>query len=121
MAKEAKNTGYISKATLSNMRVSPRRARLVVDLIRGRTVGSALDVLEFNDKKTAPFLKKLILSAVANASDQSSVDVDELFVKRAWVNEGRVLKRFLPRAHGRATPIRKRHSSITVILDEIGA
>ena len=119
MAKEQE--GYISKAKLSNVRVSPRRARLVVDLIRGKKVGEAINALEFANKKTAPVLKKLILSAVANAKDLSKVDVDELFVKRAWVDEGRTLKRFMPRAQGRATPIRKRHSHITVVLDEVGA
>ncbi|MCB0358882.1 MAG: 50S ribosomal protein L22 [Bdellovibrionales bacterium] len=121
MAAAQKNEGYISKATLSNVRVSPRRARLVVDLVRGRKLGEALSILDFTNKKTAPMLKKLLLSAAANAKEQASVDVDELFVKRAWVNEGRTLRRFIPRAQGRATPVRKRHSTITVLLDEVGA
>ena len=93
----------------------------MVDLVRGKALGQAVESLDYCSKKTAPLLKKLLLSAAANAKEQSDVDVDELFVSRAWVNEGRVLKRFLPRAHGRATPLRKRHSHITVFLDEIGA
>ncbi|MCB0344775.1 MAG: 50S ribosomal protein L22 [Bdellovibrionales bacterium] len=112
--------GYISKATLRNIRVSPRRARLVVDMVRGKKVEEAINILEFANKKTAPLLKKLLMSAVANAREQSSVDIDELMVKLAWVDEGRTLKRFTPRAHGRATPVLKRHSHITVVLDELG-
>ena len=111
--------GYISKARLSNARVSPRRARLVIDMVRGKSVGQALQDLEFCDKKTGPLLHKLILSAVANAKHKEGVDIEELFVKAAHVDEGRILKRFMPRAQGRATPIRKRHSHITVYLDEV--
>lgn len=110
--------GYVSKAKVKDVRVSPRKARVVVDLIRGKRVNKAIDLLEFCERKTAPVVKKLILSAAANAKEQSNVDIDELVVKRVWVDEGRVLKRFLPRAQGRATPLRKRHSHITVILDE---
>ncbi len=118
MANKENQEGYISKAVLRNVRVAPRKARLVADLIRGRKVGTAIDILANSDKKTAPLLNKLLLSAAANAKHQSGVDVDELFVRRIWVNEARTLKRMIPRAHGRGTPIRKRHSSITVVLDE---
>lgn len=122
MAKKKPETeGYISKAILRETRVSPRKARLVVDLVRGQDVNAALDILSNCDKKTAPLLKKLLLSAVANAEHTSKVDVDELFVKRIWVSEGKTIHRFMPRAQGRATPIRKRHSTITVMLDEVGA
>jgi large subunit ribosomal protein L22 len=113
--------GHISQATARNVRVPPRKARLVVDLVRGKDVGIALDVLTCCEKKTAAILKKLLLSAAANAQNKSDVDLDSLYVKRAWVNEGTTLKRFLPRAQGRATPLRKRHSTITVILDEVAA
>lgn len=113
--------GSVSKAILRNVRVSPRKARLVVDMIRGNRVEVALDVLQNCDKKTAPIMKKLLLSAVANAGKNSGVDVDELYIKRAWVDEGRKLMRMMPRAQGRATPIRKRSSTITVVLDEVGA
>ncbi len=113
--------GLISKATLSDVRVSPRKARLVVDLIRGKNVNSALDVLTNCDKKTAPLVRKLLLSAVANAEKQTNIDIDELVVKRIWVSEGKRLYRMMPRAQGRATPIRKRYSTITLHLDETGA
>lgn len=112
---------HVAKAKLSNARVSPRKARLVVNLVRGEKVERALDLLESCDKKTAPLLKKLLLSAVANASNEQSVDVDELFVKSVWVDEGKTIKGIMPRARGSASPIRKRSSSITVLLDEIGA
>ena len=113
--------GYVSTASLRNVHVSPRKARLVVNSVRGKRVGEAIDLLSFSTKKTAPWLKKLLLSAVANAHENAGVDIDELVLKRAWVDEARTLKRVMPRAHGRATPIRKRHSHITVVLDEIGA
>ena len=112
--------GLISKASLREVRVSPRKARLVVNLIRGKNVNDALDMLGNCDKKTAPLVKKLLLSAVANAEKQSSVDIDELVIKRIWVTEGKKLYRMMPRAQGRATPIRKRFSTITLHLDEIG-
>jgi large subunit ribosomal protein L22 len=120
MAKKKVIEGFISKATLREVRVSPRKARLVVNLIRGKNVSDALDMLGNCDKKTAPLVKKLLLSAVANAEKQSSVDIDELVVKRIWVSEGKKLYRMIPRAQGRATPVRKRFSSITLHLDEIG-
>lgn len=110
--------GYVSKAALRNVRVSPRKARLVVDLVRGCQVETALNILNLADKKTAPLLRKLLLSAVANAKERSGINVDELYIKQAWVDGGKILYRFLPRAHGRATKLRKRQSTITVILDE---
>ena len=121
MANEQQDAGFVSKASLRNFRVSPRKARLVVDMIRGEQVERALEILDCSEKKTARALKKLLLSAVANATDRSDIDADELFVKRVWVDEGRTFKRVIPRAHGRATPLRKRHSHITVVLDEVGA
>ncbi|MCC6221085.1 MAG: 50S ribosomal protein L22 [Deltaproteobacteria bacterium] len=108
----------ISKATLRNVRVSPQKSRLVVDLIRGKRVQEALEKLRFCDKKSAPLVSKLLLSAVSNVGDDTSVNIDDLYVRYAWVDSGRVLKRSMPRAQGRATPIRKRHSSITVMLSE---
>ena len=119
--KKVEPEGYISKAILREVRVSPRKARLVVDLVRGRDVCTALDMLSNSDKKTGPLLSKLLMSAVANAEFSSKVNIDELFVKRIWVSEGKTIHRFMPRAQGRATPIRKRHSTITVLLDEVGA
>lgn len=121
MAKQVKDSGYVAKAQLSNVRVTPQKARLVADLVRGRKVSYALQVLQFSQKKTAPLLKKLLMSAVANAKERAGVDVDELYVRSIWVGEGRKNNRWMPRAQGRATPIIKRHSHINVVLDEISA
>ncbi len=119
MGKKILNDGYVSKAILNDVHVSPQKARLVADLVRGRKVTTAVDILSYCTKKTAPLLKKLVLSAVANAKQKDGVDIDELFIRSVTVDEGKKNKRFLPRAQGRATPIIKRHSSITVILDEL--
>ncbi|HMO18124.1 MAG TPA: 50S ribosomal protein L22 [Oligoflexia bacterium] len=111
--------GYLSKASLSNFRVSPRKARLVIDLVRGKSVADAIDILATCDKKTAPVVEKLLLSAVANAKHSNSdIDVDDLKVSAAWVNEASSFKRSMPRARGSASPIIKRRSHITVVLDE---
>lgn len=107
------------KAVLRNVRISPRKARLVADLVRGRPVSNAVDVLKLLNKKAAPMVSKLIKSAMANASQKATVDVDRLVVSKIFVDGSATLKRYLPRAQGRATPIRKRSSHITVELKEI--
>lgn len=102
-------------ATLRFARVSAQKARLVADLVRGRSVGDAVRSLAFLDKKTAPLLKKLIESAVANVEAKNSgVDVDSLFVAKVEVGQGPSMRRFRPRAQGRATPILKKTAHITV-------
>jgi len=107
----------ISSAKLRYMRISPRKARLVADLVRGEDVELALRVLDFTRKRSAPIIGKLIRSAVANASDvDPAVDVDSLYVKSICVDGGPTLRRFRPRAQGRATRIRKRTSHIQVEL-----
>lgn len=110
-----------SKAKLRFARVSPRKARLVADLVRGRDVDEALELLSFTRKKTAPMIKKLIESAVANAEESArvqdgAVDIDALYVKTITVDQGATLRRYRPRAQGRATPIRKPTSHISVVL-----
>lgn len=110
--------GFLSHAHLRGVKISPQRARLVADLVRGKEVVEALRILSFCDKKTAPMLKRLVISAVANAKEKG-VDVDNLMISRIWVNEAARMKRSMPRAQGRATPIIKRFSSITVHLDEV--
>ena len=100
------------------VRIAPRKARLVADLIRGRAVGDALNMLDFTPKKAAKILAKTLRSAVANAEYTGTVDVDELFVRGAWVDEGPTQKRSLPRAQGRATRILKRSSHLTVVVGE---
>ncbi len=100
------------------VRLSPRKVRLVVDQIRGKAVEDALNVLKFMPKRSAAIVAKTLRAAVANAEGTQSVDVDRLYVKRVTVGDGGMWKRFMPRAMGRATRIRKRLSHITVILDE---
>lgn len=111
----------VSKAIARFARISPRKARVVVNLVRGRHAGEALQLLEFTRKSGAPMLKKIIESAVANAKVSSpGVDVDSLFVETAFVDKApnKHLRRWRPRAMGRATRIQKGLSHITVILGE---
>lgn len=107
-------------AILKNVRISPRKLRLVADLVRGKQVQTALDELTLTNKKGARILFKVLKSAIANASDsKTTVDVDRLSVSEVMVDMGPVLKRFLPRAQGRATPIKKRMSHVTLRVKEI--
>ncbi len=107
-----------ARAILKYIRVSPRRARLVIDQIRGKKVEEALDILKFTPKRSAAIVAKVLRSAIANAESTQSVDVDRLYIKRVAVDEGGMWKRFMPRAQGRATRIRKRLSHVTVVIDE---
>jgi large subunit ribosomal protein L22 len=107
-----------SKAKLRYLRMSPQKVRLVVDLVRGKNVGEALEILEFVNKAAARPVLKLIKSAVANASQNESIDVDTLYVKNIYVDAGPTLKRMMFRAMGRANRILKRTSHIIVVLDE---
>ncbi|HEX7675157.1 MAG TPA: 50S ribosomal protein L22 [Bdellovibrio sp.] len=106
------------KASLKYARVGAQKARLVVDLVRGKDVNEAIKTLTFLNKKTAGMVKKLIESAVANAEYKKVMDVDNLVVKSIWVDQGPVLKRFRPRAQGRAFGVRKKTSHINVVLEE---
>jgi len=106
-----------STATLRFARVSAQKARLVADLVRGKDPEAAIKVLAFLPKKSAPILRKLIESALANAENRS-LDIDRLVVKTVTVDQGPSLRRFRPRAQGRATPILKKTSHITVVLGE---
>jgi len=111
-----------STASLRFARVSARKARLVADLIRGKDAAQALDMLKFLPKKTAPMIAGLIESAMANAEHEAnrrnqSLDIDSLYVKSIQVGQGATMKRFRPRAQGRATPIFKKTAHITVVLD----
>ena len=107
-----------SRATLNNLRISPRKARLVADMVRGQPVQKALDSLQFSRKRSGLPIKKLIESAIANAENNHGLDVDILVVKEIWVDPGRTMKRFQPRAQGRAFMIRKRTSHVRVVLAE---
>jgi large subunit ribosomal protein L22 len=107
------------RAITKFIRLSPRKVRLVVDQIRGKGVEEALNILKFTPKRSALIVSKTLRTAVANAESTQSVDVDQLYVKQANVNEAGMWKRFTPRAQGRATRIRKRLSHITIVLDEV--
>ncbi len=107
------------KAVLRNVFISPRKARLVVDMVRGKSVSDALDLLKFMNKKVAPKVRKTIKSAMANAMQKQTVDIDALVVAKVFVDDGPTMYRYTPRAQGRACPIRRRSAHITVVLDEI--
>lgn len=106
------------KAVDRYIRVSPRKARLVADLVKGKPVSDALSILEFTPRAISIYLYKLIRSAVANASHKQGIDVDVLFVKNVLVDQGPTLKRFRPGPQGRGFRILKRTCHLTVILDE---
>jgi large subunit ribosomal protein L22 len=107
-----------ARAVSRHLRIAPRKARGVVDLIRGKNVGQALMILDFLPRKGARLVAKTLKSVIANAESQQRIDVDRLYVSRITIDGGATLKRFMPRAHGRATPIRKRTSHITIVVDE---
>ena len=107
------------KAKLSNLRIAPRKVRLVAEVIRNKKVGEAENILNFTVKKGAPPMLKLLKSAVSNAKNNLQLDPDNLFVMTVLVDEGPKFKRFMPRARGRASEIMKRTSHITLILKEI--
>lgn len=105
-------------AKLRNNPTSTRKTRLVVDLIRGKNVDEALNILKFTNKESAPKIEKLLMSAVSNWSKKHELQPEEhdLFVKSAWVDGGKMLKRFRPAPQGRAHRIRKRSNHITLIV-----
>lgn len=107
-----------SSAKLTFVRLSPRKTRLVVDLVRGKAIQEALNTLRFLPQPSAKLIGKLLKSAVANAEQKGVSDVDRLYVKTIIVDGGAVLKRFLPRAMGRASKIRKPTSHISVTLSD---
>ena len=107
-----------AKATAKTVRVSPRKARLVIDLIRGKNVAEAISVLKFTPNKSAGLIEKVLMSAIANAENNFDLDKENLYVSEAFVNEGPTMKRFRPRAKGSASPINKRTSHITVVVTE---
>ena len=106
-------------ATARFIRMSPTKARQVVDLIRGRHVDDARRVLRFVPRSASPVVGKVLESAIANAEHNRNLPGDELVVARAWVDEGPTLKRFRPRAQGRATRIRKRTCHISVVVGRL--
>ena len=105
-----------AQAILRSVRLSPRKTRLIVDMVRGKNILNALNILKFSKRPSARIVATLLKSAVANAEQKGVSDVDRLFVKSIYVDGGTVLKRFLPRAQGRASKIRKPTSHITVVV-----
>jgi large subunit ribosomal protein L22 len=105
-----------AKAILRTTRISPQKARLVADQVRGLPVAKALSLLKFSDKKAAAIIYKVIYSATSNAENNNGADVDELKVASIMVDEGPTLKRFMARAKGRGTSISKRTSHISVVV-----
>lgn len=106
------------RAVSKYLRVSPHKARLVADLVRGRKVSDALTILKYTTKKSGRLITKTLRSAVANAQNARSMDVETLFIKTILIDEGPRLKRWRPRAMGRATRILRGSSHITVVLAE---
>lgn len=105
-------------AKLKTVRVSPQKARLVADQVRGEAVDKALEILNFSSKKSARIIKKILESAIANAEHNEGADIDELKVSTIFVDAGPVYKRIQPRAKGRANRILKRTSHITVCVSD---
>ena len=109
-----------ARAVVRQVRMSPRKMRVVANLVRGKTVDQAMSLLKLMPKKGAVVISKLIVSAVANAEQQGDVDVDKLVVKDCNVDNGPILRRFMPRAMGRANRIQSRTSHVTVRVTEQG-
>ena len=107
-----------AKAISKYVRISPRKAKLVVDLVRGKDANEALALLKYTPKKGATIIEKVVKSAVANAENNLDLDKDNLFIAEIYANEGAKMKRFRPRAQGRAFPIIKRTSHIGVVVKE---
>ena len=107
-----------AKAVARTVRIAPRKARLVVDLIRGKQVGEAVAILNHTPKAASPIVEKLLKSAIANAEHNYEMDANNLVVAQVFVDEGPTMKRFRPRAKGRASAINKRTSHITIVLSE---
>jgi large subunit ribosomal protein L22 len=105
-------------ATAKRLQISPQKARLVVDQVRGKPVSDALDILSFSNRKGALLVRKVLESAIANAENNEGADIDELKISEVYVNEGMTMKRIKPRAKGRADRIFKRSSHITVTVTD---
>ncbi|WP_128896469.1 50S ribosomal protein L22 [Longirhabdus pacifica] len=118
------NEANLAKAHAKFVRISPRKVQLVIDLIRGKEVGEAFSILRHTPRAASPILEKLLNSAVANAevksneNENSTMDINNLIIKEIYVNPGPTMKRFRPRAMGRASRINKRTSHITLVVSE---
>jgi len=106
------------KATAKTVRYTPRKVRLVLDVVRGKSVNEALAILKFMPNHAATAVYKVVKSAAANAEHNNQLDPNSLYIKECYANEGVVLKRFMPRAKGNAAQILKRTSHITVVVSD---
>ena len=106
------------KACAKTLRIPPRKARIVIDLIRGKDVAEAAAILKFTPNAAADAIAKVLKSAVANAVNNNEMNEEKLYVQACYANEGITLKRFMPRAKGSASAIHKRTSHITIVVDE---
>ncbi len=107
-----------AKAVAKFVRISPRKARQVIDLIRGKDVDEAIAILKNTPRKASKLIEKVVNSAVANAENNHDMFVDDLYVAKAFIDEGPTMKRFRPRAMGQASPINRRTSHITIIMSD---
>ncbi|HCZ8216708.1 TPA: 50S ribosomal protein L22 [Staphylococcus aureus] len=108
-----------AKAVARTIRIAPRKVRLVLDLIRGKNAAEAIAILKLTNKASSPVIEKVLMSALANAEHNYDMNTDELVVKEAYANEGPTLKRFRPRAQGRASAINKQRTShITIVVSD---
>jgi len=112
------NADTRARATVKNVRITSRKVKIVIDLIRGKQVDDALAILKYTPKSAAPVVEKLLASAVANAENNQGKSRDTLYVAEVFANEGPTFKRYWARSHGRADVILKRTSHITVVLDQ---
>lgn len=107
-----------AKAHANSIRIAPRKVKLVIDLIRGKQVGEAIAILHHTPRSASPVVEKLLRSAIANAEHNHQMDVNKLVIAEVFVNQGPTMKRFRPRAMGRASRINKRTSHITLVVSE---
>lgn len=120
-AARRENADKRPRAIVRYVRISSSKVAIVLDLIRGKPVNEALNILKFTPKASCPVVTKLLNSAIANAENNLEMDKKELFVAEAYANQGPTLKRVRPRSRGMANPILKRTAHITVILDRMGS
>lgn len=107
-----------ARAVLRYARISPRKVKIVIDLIRNKSVAEAIGIINNTPKAASEYLIKLLNSAIANATNNHNMDVEKLYVAEVFANPGPILKRIMPRAQGRAFRIRKRTSHVTIVLKE---
>ncbi len=116
--KKTNDGEYTARAIARHVRISPQKLRLVMNLIRGKQVETALQILAFNPRKGARIAEKLLKSAISNAREKANVDVDKLWVSGGYVDEGAIMKRVMPRAQGRADVLSKRSAHLSLFVAE---